>query len=288
MSSPAFALVLYMFSKYSPAEIFTPVTFGRMATVFGAMFLAFSSGKRAVVATLMLTPLVSAVLRRQWAHFYIYVIMATLGVTVLVAGHGEYFELPFRIQRSLANFPGAWDPTIKNMTAEGADSFRTIMREHAWERIKARPIIGKGIGFDLDEIAGYSTAAFTAGDTTILALGNSWHNTWLGLGADFGLPAVLLHMVVFALTLWLAYSNYTNTSRSTSLGIYSMMVFIGMLFTLLRSYTSGSSNIGFHFYWQVGIVLGIAESLRIQIKPTTKTHSHSSLYKYKASHMLKR
>jgi O-antigen ligase len=262
MSSPAFALVLYMFSKYSPAQIFTPVTFGRMATVFGAMVIAFSSGKRAVVATLMLTPLISAILRRQWAHLYIYVIMAMAGVAFLVAGHGQYFELPFRVQRSLANFPGQWDPAIKSMTAEGADSFRTVMREHAWDRIKARPIIGKGIGFDLDEIAGYSTAAFGAGDATILALGNSWHNTWLGLGADFGAPAVLLHMVVFALTLYFAYCNYRNTDRTTSLGIYCMMVFIGMIFALLRSYTSGSSNIGYGFYWQVGIILGIAATLK--------------------------
>jgi len=261
MSSPAFALVLYLFSKYSPAEIFTPVTFGRMATVFGAMFVAFSSGKRAVVATLMLTPLVSAVLRRQWGHFYVYVIMAALGVTFLVAGHGQYFELPFRIQRSLANLPGAWDPSIKNMTAEGADSFRTAMREHAWDRIKARPIIGKGIGFDLDETTGYDLSRFEANATALLSLGNSWHNTWLGLGADFGLPAVLLHIAVFVLTLWLAYSNYTSTSRSTSLGIYCMMVLIGMLFALLRSYTSGSSNVGFYFYWQVGIIVGIARTL---------------------------
>ena len=269
MSSPAFALVLYMFSKYSPAEIFTPVTFGRMATVFGAMFIALSSGKRAVVATLMLTPMVSAILRRQWAHFYIYVIMAIVGVTFLVIGHGQYFELPLRVQRSLANFPGAWDLEIKNMTAEGADSFRTIMREHAWERIKARPFIGKGIGFDLDEIAGYSTEAFGAGNTTLLALGNSWHNTWLGLGADFGAPAVLLHMVVFALTLYFAYKNYRNTDRATSLGIYCMMIFIGMLFALLRSYTSGSSNVGFYFYWQVGIILGIAATLKAKSRKTT-------------------
>jgi O-antigen ligase len=269
MSSPAFALVLYMFSKYSPAEIFTPVTFGRMATVFGAMFVALSSGKRAVVATLMLTPMVSAILRRQWAHFYIYVIMAIAGVTFLVTGHGQYFELPFRVQRSLANFPGAWDPEIKGMTAEGADSFRTAMRELAWQRIKARPFIGKGLGFDLEEVSGYSTSAFSAGDTTILALGNSWHNTWLGLGADFGAPAVLLHMVVFVLTLYFAYSNYRNTSRTTSLGIYCMMVFIGMIFALLRSYTSGSSNVGFYFYWQVGIILGIAATLKAESRKTT-------------------
>jgi O-antigen ligase len=138
------------------------------------------------------------------------------------------------------------------------------MRELAWERIKARPIIGKGIGFDLEEIAGYSTEAFGAGNTTLLALGNSWHNTWLGLGADFGAPAVLLHMVVFALTLYFAYKNYRNTGRATSLGIYCMMVFIGMLFSLLRSYTSGSSNVGYYFYWQVGIILGIAATLKAE------------------------
>lgn len=273
MSAPAFALVLYLFSKYSPAEIFSPVTFGRMATVLGAMFVAFSSGKRAVVATLMLTPLVSAVLRRQWAHFYVYIFMAAAGVTFMVAGHGQYFELPFRVQRTLANFPGEWDTTIKNITAEGADSFRTIMREHAWDRIKARPIIGKGIGFDLDEIAGYSTEAFAGGDTTLLALGNSWHNTWLGLGADFGLPAILLHMVVFGLTLWLAYSNYKSTNRSTPLGIYCMMIFIGMLFALLRSYSSGSSNAGYYFYWQVGIILGIAMTLKAKVRESASQDS---------------
>jgi O-antigen ligase len=218
----------------------------------------------------MLTPLISAVLRRHWAHFYLYLFMAAAGVSILVIGHGQYFELPFRVQRSLANFPGAWDLEIKNMTAEGADSFRTAMRELAWERIKARPIIGKGTGFDLDEIAGYSTEAFTSGDTTILALGNSWHNTWLGLGADFGAPAILLHMAVFALTLYFAYNNYRNTDRATFLGIYCMMIFIGMLFVLLRSYTSGSSNAGYYFYWQVGIILGIAATLKAASRKTAE------------------
>jgi hypothetical protein len=52
-----------------------------------------------------------------------------------------------------------------------------------------------------------------------------------------------------------------------------MMIFIGMLFALLRSYSSGSSNAGYYFYWQVGIILGIAMTLKAKVRESASQDS---------------
>jgi len=262
MGFPAYCIVIWLFSKYAPSQVFSPVTFGRMATFFTCTAVALYSGKRAAFGVLMLTPLVSAVLRKEWAHLIAYVVLGACGVAVLVIGHGNFVELPFRVQRSLANLPGQWDPGIKAMTAEGADSFRDTMRELAWNRINANPLVGKGIGIRPEDFAGVSTANFAHQDIELnLALGSAWHNTWLGLWADFGLPSVLFHAVIVIIVLLMAVRNFKDTTRTSNVGVLAMILLLTVIFTTLRSYTSGSSNIAMNVYWQFGLIAAIAGSL---------------------------
>ncbi len=55
------------------------------------------------------------------------------------------------------------------------------MRELAWNRINAHPLVAKGIGIRPEDFAGVSAANFAQQDVELnLALGSSWHNTWLG------------------------------------------------------------------------------------------------------------
>jgi hypothetical protein len=275
MGFPAYCIVIWLFSKYSPSQVFSPVTFGRMATFFSCAVVALYSGKRAAFGVLMLTPLLSAVLRKEWAHLVAYIVLGVCGLGVLVMGHGNFVELPFRVQRSLANLPGQWDPGIKAMTAEGADSFRDTMRELAWNRINANPLVGKGIGIRPEDFAGVSMANFAQQDVELnLALGSSWHNTWLGLWADFGLPSVLFHAVIVVMVLLMAFRNFKSTTRSSSLGVLAMILLLTVIFSVLRSYTSGSSNVAMSVYWQFGLIAAIAGSLAAS--PDRRTASRTT------------
>ena len=289
MGYPAYSIAIWLFSKYPPSQIFSPVTFGRMAIFFSCAAVALYSGKRAAFGTLLLTPFISAWLRKEWVQLVVYVVLGACGVGILVIGHGNFVELPFRVQRSLANLPGEWDPGIKNITAEGADSFRETMRELAWNRIKANPLVGKGIGIRAEDFAGVSTANFAQQDVELnLALGSSWHNTWLGLWADFGLPSVLFHAVIVIMVLLMAVRNFQHTIRSSNVGVLSMILLLIVIFTILRSYTSGSSNVAINVYWQFGLIAAIAGSLAASKdrKATPRTMEIGSKYVHRSQELI--
>jgi len=288
MGFPAYCIVMWLFSKYPPSQVFSPVTFGRMAIFFSCAAVALYSGKRAALGVLMATPFISAVLRKEWVHLLAYVVLAACGLGILVIGHGNFVELPFRVQRSLANLPGEWDPGIKDMTAEGADSFRTTMRELAWNRINANPLVGKGIGIRPEDLGGVSAANMLEEIELNLAAGSSWHNTWLGLWADFGLPSVLFHAVIVIMVLLIAVRNFQYTSRASNVGVLSMILLLTVIFTLLRSYTSGSSNIAMSVYWQFGLIAAIAGSLAASKdrKATLHTTDIGSKYVHRSQELI--
>ncbi len=289
MGFPAYCIVIWLFSKYPPSQVFSPVTFGRMAIFFSCAALALYSGKRAALGVLMLTPFVSAVLRKEYAHLVAYIVLAACGLGILVIGHGNFVELPFRVQRSLANLPGQWDPGIKAMTAEGTDSFRDTMRELAWNRIKANPLVGRGIGIRPEDFAGVSTENFIKQEVELnLAIGSSWHNTWLGLWADFGLPSVLFHAVIVIMVLFCAMRNFQHTSRTSNVGVFSMILLLTVIFSVLRSYTSGSSNVAMSVYWQFGLIVAIAGSLAASKdrKSTPRTTDIGSKYVHRSHELI--
>ena len=81
------------------------------------------------------------------------------------------------------------------------------------------------------------------------------------LGADFGLPSVLFHAVLGIMVLLMAVRNFQHTSRTSNVGVLSMILFLIVIFTILHSYTSGSSNVAINVYWQSGLIAAIAGSL---------------------------
>lgn len=259
---PAYCIIIWLFSKYPPSQVFSPVTLGRSAIYLLCVTVVLFSGKRAALVVGMLTPLLSALLRREWMHLVAFLVLGASTLVFLVAAHGRIVELPFRVQRSLANLPGDWDSSIKDLTEGAGDSFRDTMRELAWARIHANPVVGKGIGIRPEDFGGINTENFASKDLQMnLALGSSWHSTWLGLWADFGLPSVLFHAAVVVLILVMAMRNFRNTPRSSNLGILSMILLLTVIFGTLRSYTSGSSNVAMDVYWQFGLIAAIAGSI---------------------------
>lgn len=266
LAAPAFAVVLFVFCKYGTRKIFSLDHLGLALLYVGCLGIALISGKRAGLATTLLIPIVVGLVRREWSRIFVIGFFLALMISVLVAGHGTWFELPYRAQRALANLPGDWDPELKSMTAEGGDKFRSYMRELAWMRIEERPIVGKGLGFSSQDIAGITPETYLQNINVALALGNSWHNTWLGLWADFGLPAVLLYglaLLSYVRNLWRAYKLAPSGSN---VSILTLMLFVGFWFALLRSYTSGSSNVLYYMGLYFGLGFALLNSLKNPIQ----------------------
>ena len=265
LSFPARTIMLYVFCRYGIKRIFSLQRLDLLFLSLACFVVALISGKRAGTGVVIMTPFAVALLHKQKTQAIIYLIIGTLGVSLLVFGHGVFFNLPSNVQRSFANLPGNWDSDIKAMTEYGGDGFRFDMREMAWEKLSKNPIVGKGIGLTASDIANMTPENYMSSLNNSLAIGSSWHNTWLGLWADFGLPAVILHAVICILCLkfgWVAFrGSRTNVRYLTSFNILAMMMFLNIVFDLARSYTSGSSTVPYSLWWQFGLVVAMARSL---------------------------
>lgn len=262
LSGPAFAVSLFAFCKYGSRKIFSFNHPGLALLYVGCLVVALISGKRAVFATTLLVPVVVGLVRREWDRVFVIGFFLALGLGILVMGHGTWFELPYRAQRAMANLPGDWDPEVKSMTEGGGDSFRALMRELAWKRIEEHPIVGKGLGFSWQDVAGINPENYLQNINVALALGNSWHNTWLGLWADFGLPSVILYGIALLLYGWNLWRAYKLSSSESNIRILTLMLFVGFWFMLLRSYTSGSSNV----LYTTGMYFGLGYALLNSLK----------------------
>jgi hypothetical protein len=92
-----------------------------------------------------------------------------------------------------------------------------------------------------------------------LALGSSWHNTWLGIWADFGLPAVLFWAMFWVQAVFIGFWVYRRTPHGSAFRTLAMMILLYFIGDILRSWTSGhSANDPFTRWWMYGIMLCLA------------------------------
>lgn len=162
---------------------------------------------------------------------------AAMVLAVVVAGHGRTWRLPFAIQRSLSFLPGKWDRRLESYGFN--DIFRARLRYVAREHIRESPWFGDG-GFALNSenlrwavFSGGGPDALTAGH----ALSRNWHNVWLGMAADFGIPlsvawgVFMLFLLVsgYRRCMWMPQKSWHQTA---CLYYYLMIVteFVGFFF----------------------------------------------------------
>src|SRR5438552_16647180 len=82
-----------------------------------------------------------------------------------------------------------------------------------------------------------------------LALGSSWHNTWLGIWADFGLPAVLFWAIFWTQALVIGFAVYRRTLPGSPYQTLALMLLFSFIINILRSWTSGHSADGAFATW---------------------------------------
>ena len=173
--------------RYSLPELFH--RFWPLAGFIGSFGAAFYSGNRTAAARPVLVGMLSFFfLKKDRAKTVGLAACFLMALTVLVAGQGSAWHLPFAVQRPLSFLPGQWDQRLETYGFQ--DDFRAELRFWAREHIRERPWFGDG-GFSLNlESMVWANANRKGFDADIAGhvLARNWHNVWLGMAADFGIP----------------------------------------------------------------------------------------------------
>ncbi len=131
-------------------------------------------------------------LKKTLAVMVVLLVVALGGFIVVGRGH-----LPDPVARafSLVLPERYWKYARTTGPMGWEDSFRTEMFRVAWSAIKAHPIFGNGLGFELEEALRILAVRGERTRFDMLALGKSYHNTYIMMATDVGVPAALAYIV---------------------------------------------------------------------------------------------
>jgi hypothetical protein len=271
LSVPAFTITFVMFARFAPREIFGLQKPWLAALYFLCLLMVLASGKRLAMVAMFIPPLVGAIMHRQYVYIFLASALAIVGLSVVALGQGQWFNLPLVAQRTVSWLPGDWDPELQGMKG-GTDDWRAELRYWALENVKKDPLMGQGFAVDLQETVGAILASDRGGAMDIqvaaYALGRSWHNTWLGYAADFGIPLSVLQGVLYITILVLSYRCFRRYGPKSIFGAFAMFLLIFTLRDLVASHTSGHSALdAWQRWWMYGILVSIYCALPRQKKP---------------------
>ena len=194
--------------RFSAPELFLRVRpFWGFLLIFG---LSFYSGNRTAAARPVVVGILAPFfLRRDRIKTMGLFFVAAFILFFLVVGQGRTWNLPYAIQRPLSVLPGKWDWRLRNYGLN--DDFRSTLRMYAREHIRDNPWFGDGgFSLDLQDIA-WTNARNKHGDVfSGHVVARNWHNVWLGMAADFGIPLSVAWGLFMAVLL---IHGYKGTSR---------------------------------------------------------------------------
>ena len=261
LSGPAMTIVYLMCAKWSPREIWS-LQRPWLVVVYAMCFvLVLMSGKRMALVAVVLAPIVSAVMFRQYIYIVVALMLALAASGALVAGQGQWLNLPLVAQRTLSWLPGDWDPELQGMTG-GSDEWRAELRFMATELIKQYPLIGRGFAVDIGDTTTAAMMAQRGGGMDIqvaaYALGRSWHNRWLGYAADFGIPLSIIQLILFMTILRVSYLVFRDNVKGSFAATFGAYVFIVTAKDVVASWTSGHTALdAFQRWWYFGVVIAL-------------------------------
>jgi hypothetical protein len=261
LSLPAMAFSFLLFAWKKPGDIFTfrhpLLTFLYLVAILLALF----SGKRMGIAAVLLAPVVSAFIYRQYAYILTGGLAALLFAGIVILGHGKAFTFPIQIQRAISWIPADWDYELRYVEG-GKDPFRESLRRFAMENINRDPIIGRGFSIEYSVIIAQVMATRYLGgedsQAAPYAIGRSWHNRWLGYAADFGIPLSVIQGLLYLTVLVVAFKSQRLLSNNTFTKTIIVYILIYTFRDLLASHTSGHSSLdAYERWWMYGLLFAI-------------------------------
>jgi hypothetical protein len=255
---PAAALFYWLMARYRLRRFFELSWRPVALLILGG--ITIYTGKRRASANLAIFPLIRAYVTRQDRGPAVFATMfAFVVIGLLVMGQGNLYDLPLSVQRGLSVLPGKWDRRLESGSG-GKDLFREIVHAYGIQEIKKSPWVGrKGFAIDLMEIQ-WMTASSVQQGYEGHAVAANWHSTWIGMWADFGLPAVVGWALFSFGSLLVALRRLRrlppSSYRHTILVYYSMTIIL----MLIASRTSGHSALQPFQLWPLfGLMLAVGK-----------------------------
>jgi hypothetical protein len=282
LASPALAVVFLLFAWKKPRDILGFRNFGLFVVYIIAIAITLYSGKRMAVIAVLLAPVVSAVVYRQYAYVFVGGLLALLLSFALIFGHGDLFRLPLQMQRALSWLPAKWDPEFQAMAA-GRDPFRESLRRFAIENIERDPLIGRGFAIGYSEIIGQIGASRYLGgydaQAAPYAIGRAWHNTWLGYAADFGIPLSVIQGILYLTVLIIAFKTSRAYSFDSLKSIIAIYILIFTVRDLFASHTSGHSALdAYARWWMYGLLFALYAATKSKSPQKRETSNPRELF----------
>lgn len=279
LAGPAITVAFLIFARYKPSEV---MSLRRSWIFFGYALtgvLALASGKRMGLVAVGLAPFVSSIIYRQRGYIWFGCIVLAIFGSIVSLGQNQMFSLPLTMQRTLSWLPADWSPELDSLQG-GSDEFREALRRAATEKIMRHPIIGKGFTLDMGDASAAVTEAMHGGaidvQVAIYALGFSWHNTWLGYAADFGIPLSLIQAILFLTVLVVAFRTASRLPHPSFLQTLIIYILIFACRDILASHTSGhTSTDAFNRWWMYGLVFSVFAEATVKSKPRMQSRSAS-------------
>lgn len=265
LSGPAMTIVYLMCAKWSPKEIWGLQRLWLVLVYAVCFVLVLMSGKRMALVAVVLAPLVSAIMFRQYVYILVALMLALAASSALVAGQGQWFKLPLLAQRTLSWLPGDWAPELQGMTS-GTDEWRAELRFMATELTKQHPLVGRGFAVDISDTTTAVMMAQRGGAIDIqvagYALGRAWHNTWLGYAADFGIPLSVIQLIVYLWAAVLSIKVFRHYGNSSVFGVFALYLLIFTIRDLVASHTSGHTALdAWSRWWMYGVLVSLYSAL---------------------------
>jgi hypothetical protein len=259
LAAPLLWLSLFLFCRYGVNVLL------RIPSVPGFLYAAsfiasLFTGKRMGVAGMAMVPFVTATITRQGIlKCAIWTLALGLLTGGLVAGQGRLYHLPLLVQRSIAYLPGRWDVRVRETTST---EFRERLRARALEIAKEKPLFGlEGYAIDIESLP-WQTLSGPLSESDLAASGRNWHTTWLGIAADFGIPAAVIWGFFYLQFGWVAHKTHKIKVISEYQHVLVLMIYVDLVIEIVRSVTGGhSALLAYDMWWLYGLVVAIQRTL---------------------------
>lgn len=244
--------ILYIFSRYPMLEIVRLRNLWILGGTIISVGMIIYSGRRMAVGSLILIPLVAAILRKRFDAGIFFALGAAAILMLATFSHGRWVNLPLNVQRSLSWLPGNWDMRVQNLGTK--DEFRQVMRGIAFKEIEKHPWMGSGFALNLKEYA-LDARTFTT-DVSVSRSGRSWHSTWIAIAVDFGIPAAIIWGLLWLHFLRLSYRVFCRFPEWNWGKTLAGYIFLNLCLYIARSYTAGhSAETPFDTWWSYALLM---------------------------------
>ena len=90
------------------------------------------------------------------------------------------------------------------------------------------------------------------------ALGRSWHNTWLGYAADFGIPLSVIQAIIYIWVIVLSAKVFRQYGNRSLFGVFALYLLLFTVRDLIASHTSGHTALdAWSRWWMYGVLVSL-------------------------------